>query len=144
MFDLYRDSLEDVIDSNIDDEIPDRNNSLQLSKLNAPAFWLEKAILLLSRLLGNGTGATNSKGNNSSIISLGNLSPKLPSSIVPNNLSNSLLKSNNCKLWKIKKSFMLMSGDLGDSSYNAGQSTSTLSQNFSAVNENNTDSIDNS
>lgn len=38
VFNLYRDSLEDVIDSNIDDELPSRNNHLWPSKLSAPAL----------------------------------------------------------------------------------------------------------
>ena len=38
VFDPYRDSLEDVMDSNIDDGVPGRNNSLQPSKCSAPAL----------------------------------------------------------------------------------------------------------
>ena len=98
MFDPYRDSLKDVMDSNINDGVPGRNNSLQPSKSNAPALQLERAVPRLSRLFGNDTRATSSKGNNSSIFSLGNSSPKLPPSIVPNDLSNPLLNSNNCRL----------------------------------------------
>lgn len=38
VFDPYRNSLKDVIDSNIDDRVYSRKNPLQLSKPNAPAL----------------------------------------------------------------------------------------------------------
>ena len=145
VFDPYRDSLEDVIDSDVDDGVPGRNNPLRPSKASAPALRLEKAVPLLSRLLGDGTRATSSKSNNSSTFPSGNSSPKLPPSIVPNNPSNPLLNSKYCRLWKTKKSAMLTSGRLGaDSSYNAGQCAGALSQDSLAIGENNTDGKDNS
>lgn len=45
MFDSYKNSLKDVIDSNINDEIPSKNNSLKPSKSSVLAFWSKKAIL---------------------------------------------------------------------------------------------------
>lgn len=98
VFDLYKDSLEDVINSNINDRVLSRNNFLCLSKLSIPAFWLEKVVLLLFKLFGNNTRAISSKNNNSNIFSLGNLLSKLSLIIVPNDLSNLLLKSDDCKL----------------------------------------------
>lgn len=47
VFDSYSDSLEDIIDSDIDDGIPEKNNPLQLSNSSALALRLEKALLLL-------------------------------------------------------------------------------------------------
>ena len=38
VFDSYRDSLGDGIDSDVDDEVPGRNNPLRPSKLSAPAL----------------------------------------------------------------------------------------------------------
>lgn len=93
MFDLYKDSLENIIDNNIDNKVSGRNNLLQLLKLKVTAFWLEKAILLLSRLFGNGTRITNNKSNNLNIFLLANLSLKLLISIMSHDLSNPLLKS---------------------------------------------------
>lgn len=98
IFDLYKDSLKDVIDSNIDDRIPDKNNSLQLLKPRISAFWPKKAILLLFKHFSNNTRAINSKDNNSSIFLLNNLSSKLLPSIIFHNSLNLLLKSNNCRL----------------------------------------------
>ena len=145
VFDPYRDSLEDVIDSDVDDGVPGKNNPLQPSKPSAPALQPERAIPLLSRLLGNGTRATSSKDNNSSTFLLGNSSPKLSPSIVPNDASNPLLNSDDCRLLKTKKSAMFTSGGLGaDSSYSAGQSAGALFRDSPAVSENNTNSKDNS
>lgn len=98
MFDPYRDSLEDVMDNNIDDEVASRNNFLQTSKPSMLVLWPERAISLLFELLDNSTKATSSKGNNSSIFLLRNSSSKLLSSIVPNDLLNSLLKSDDYRL----------------------------------------------
>ena len=145
VFDLYRDSLEDVINSNIDDGVPGRNNPLPPSKSSAPALWSERAVPLLSWLLGNDTRAISSKGNNSSIFPSGNSSPKLMPSIVPNDPSNLLLNSDDRRLWKTKKSAMLTSGGLGaNSSYSAGQFAGALSRDSSVVSKNNTDGKDNS
>ena len=127
VFDPYRDSLEDVMDSNVDNGVPGRNNPLRPSKPSAPALRPERAVPLLSRLLGDGTRARSSKGNNSSTFPLGNSSPKLPPSIVPNDPSNPLLNSNDCMLWKTKKSAILTSGSLGaNSNYSEGQSAGAL------------------
>lgn len=98
VFDCYRNSVENVIDNNIDNEIFGKNNLLQLTKLKPPAFSLKKAIPLLSRLFNNNTKAISSKSNNFSTFLLSNLSPILLSSIMPNDLLNSLLKSNDYKL----------------------------------------------
>lgn len=38
VFDLYKDSLEDIIDSNIDDGMLSRNNHQELSKSNVSVF----------------------------------------------------------------------------------------------------------
>ena len=38
VFDPYRDSLEDVMDSNVDKGVPGRNNPLRPSKPSAPAL----------------------------------------------------------------------------------------------------------
>lgn len=120
MFDSYGDNIEDVIDSNIDNDVSGRNNLLRLSKPSAIALQLRRDVLLLFWPFGNGTKATNSKNNNSNILSLCNLSPKLSSSIVSNDLSNLLLKYKDCRLWKIKQSAILVFEGLCDSSYNAG------------------------
>ena len=145
VFDPYRDSLEDVINSDVDDGVPGRNNPLQPSKPSTPALQPERAVPLLSWLLSDGTRTTSSKGNNSSTFPLGNLLPKLPPSIVLNDPLNSLLNSDDRRLWKTKKSAMLMSGGLGANlSYSAGQSAGALSQDSLAVSENNTDGKDNS
>lgn len=97
-FDFYRDSLEEMIDSNIDNRVSDKNNFLWQSKSNISALSLKQLVLLLSRLFGNSTMAINSKNNNSSTFLLRNLSTKLPLSIIPNDLLNLLLKSNDFKL----------------------------------------------
>lgn len=120
LFDYYRDSLKDVIDNNIDNVVSSRNNLLQLSKPSIPALQLKRAIPLLFGFFSNDTRATSSKANNSSKFSLNNSLPKLPPSIVLNNLSNLLSKSDNCRLQKIKKRAILTSKGLGDSSYGAG------------------------
>lgn len=98
MFNFYKNNLENGIDSNIDDKIPSKNNFLQPSKLNASIFQQTKAFLLLSQLFGNSTRTTNNKRNNLNIFLLGNLSLKLPSSILPNDLLNLLLNFNDRKL----------------------------------------------
>lgn len=98
VFDFYKVSLENVMDSNINNRVPSRNNSLQLSKLSVSALWLERAIPLLFWLLGDSTRVISSKNNNSSIFPSSNLSPKLPSNIVPNDSLNPLLKSDYYKL----------------------------------------------
>ena len=98
LFDLYRDSQEDVMDSNIDDWLTGRNNLLQPSKLSTPALWPERAVLLLSELLGNNNRATSSKKNNSRSLPTGNLSHRLPPSILPLDLLSTLFKSNDCRL----------------------------------------------
>lgn len=38
MLDLYKNNLEDIINSNIDNRLPSRNNDLQLLKLSASTF----------------------------------------------------------------------------------------------------------
>ena len=145
VFDLERNSLKDVIDSDVDDGVSGRSNPLRLLKPSAPALRLERVIPFLSRLLGNGTRATSSKGNNSSTFPLGNSLPKLPPSIVPNDPSNPLLNSDNCRLWKTKKSAMLTFGGLNaDSSYSAGQFADALSWDSPTVSENNIDDKNNS
>ena len=99
VFDLYRDSLEDIIDSNIDDGLPNRNNHLWPSKPSTPALQPRKAVLLLSRFFGNGSKATSSKRNNSRSLPVGmNLSPRLPSSIVPKDPFSPFLKSDDHRL----------------------------------------------
>lgn len=98
VFDFYRNSLKNVMDSNIDNEVSGRNNLLRLSKPSASALRPKRAIPILSWLLGDSTRATSSCCNNSSTFPLGNPSPKLPLSIVPNELSNLLLNSDNRKL----------------------------------------------
>lgn len=45
VFDTYRNSLKDIIDNNIDNSIPGRNNFLWLLKLNALDFQSKKAVL---------------------------------------------------------------------------------------------------
>ena len=128
VFDPYRDSLKNVMDSNVDDGVPGRNNPLQPSKPSAPALQPERAVPLLSQLLGNSTRATTSKGNNSSTFPSGNSLHKLPPSILSNDPSNPLLNSDDRRLWKTKKRPMLTSGGLGaDLSYSAGQSAGALS-----------------
>lgn len=144
MFNSYRDSLEDVMDSNINDRVPSRNNPLWLLKLSALALQLERVVPLISRLLSNSTKATKNKDKNSNTLSLGNLSLNLPPTIISYDLSNFLLNSNDCKLWKTKKSVMHMSRSLNDSTYNVGQSTDVLSLDSFAVSENNTDDKNNS
>ena len=145
VFDPYKDSLEDVMDSNVDDGVPSRNNPLRPSKPSAPALQPGRAVSLLSWLLGDGTRAISSKGNNSSTFSLGNSSPKLLPNIMLNDPSNPLLNSDDCRLWKTKKSAMLTSGGLGvDSSYSAGQFAGALSRDSFAVSENDTNGKDNS
>lgn len=48
MFDFYRDSPKNVIDIDINDRVPDKNNLLQLSKPSVLAFWQKRAVFLLS------------------------------------------------------------------------------------------------
>lgn len=98
MFDLYKDSLEDIMDSNIDNRIFGKNNFLQLLKLSILAFQSKKTILLLFLLYSNDTRSINRKDNNTSIFLLSNLSTKILPSFIFNYLLNLLLKSNNCKL----------------------------------------------
>lgn len=62
---------------------------------------------------------------------------------MPNDSSNPPLKSDDCILWKITKSAILMSEGPGDLSYSASQSAGALSWDSPAVSENNTDCIDN-
>lgn len=98
IFDIYRNNLEDVMDSNIDNTVHTKNNFLFPSKPNVSAFLTKKATLLLFRLFSNNTRVTSSKNNNLSIFLLANSSLKLPSSIMLNDSSNLLLKSNNYRL----------------------------------------------
>ena len=95
VFDLYRDSLEDVMDSNIDDRLLGENNYLRLSKPSTLILWPEKAVLLLSGLLGTGSRATSSKKNNLRLFLTDNSSSRLLPSIVPQNPLSLLLKPNN-------------------------------------------------
>lgn len=143
VFNLYRDSLEDVMDSDIDDELLGKNNNLRPSKPSTPAVWPGKAVPLLSGLLGNSSRATTSKKNTSKPLPTSNSSPRLPSSIVSQDPLSLLSKSNDCRLKKMKKSVRLASGGLVDSSYSTGQSTGTLSQGSLAVGENNAKSMAN-
>ena len=143
MFDLYRNSLKDVIDSNIDDRLPGRNNYLRPSKPSAPALWLGKAVLLLFEHLGNSRRTTSSKRNNSRLLPIGNLSSRLAPNSVPQDLLNPLLKSNDRRLWKTKKSVRLVYGDLVNSSYSTRQSASTLFQGSLAVSKNNFEGMGN-
>ena len=46
VFNLYRNILKDVMDSNINNKVFGRNNLLQLSKPSAPTLRLERAVLL--------------------------------------------------------------------------------------------------
>lgn len=72
VFNLYKDSLEDVIDNNIYDRVSGQNNLLWLSKSSELALELERTIPLLFRLFDNGTRAINGQSNDSSILLLGN------------------------------------------------------------------------
>lgn len=144
VFDLYSNSLKDVIDTNIDDGLSVKNNYLRLLKPSAQALQPGKAVLLLSGLLGNGSWAISSKRNNSKPLPRGNSSPRLPLSIVPQDLLNPLFKSNNRRLQKTKKSVKLASEGMADSSNSARQFASTLSQSSSAISENNAEGIGNS
>ena len=122
MFDLDKDNLEDVIDSNIDNRLPGRNNHLCSSKLSISALQPGKAVLLLSGLLGNSNKATSSKENNSRPLSSGNSSRRLLPSIVLQDLLSPLLKSDDRRLLKTKQSVKLVSGDLADLCDSMGQS----------------------
>lgn len=73
MLDLYKDNLEDIIDSNIDNKLPGKNNDLQLLKSSISTFWLGKIVLLLFKLFGNGSRVTSSKKNNLRLLLIGNL-----------------------------------------------------------------------
>lgn len=77
LFNLYKDSLKDMIDNNIDNRISDKNNFLLPSKPSILAFQIKKAILFLSRLFSNSNEAINNKDNNSNIFLLNNLLSKL-------------------------------------------------------------------
>lgn len=48
MFDFYKNSLESVMDSKIDNGVSGKNNLLQLLKLNILIFQSKKVVLLLS------------------------------------------------------------------------------------------------
>lgn len=85
VFIFNRDTLEDVKNSNINDNLPGKNNLLWLSKSSALVFQLKKAISLLFRLLSNNIRTTSSKANNLSIFLLDNLSPKLLPNIMLHN-----------------------------------------------------------
>lgn len=74
---------------------------------------------------------------------MGNLSPKLSPNIMPNDPSNLVLKSDDCKLLKTKKNAKLTSRGLGNSSYDVDQSVNTLFGDSLAVYENNTDNMNN-
>lgn len=87
-----------MIDSNIDDRVFGRNNPLQLSKSSILALQLKRVFPFLFWFFGNSTQAKISKYNNSNRFPLGNLLLKLPSNIIPNDLLNLLLNSNNCRL----------------------------------------------
>lgn len=65
VFNIYRDSPKEVIDSKIENGLLGSNNHLQTLKPNALAFRPEKVILLLSELHGNSSRITSSKKNNS-------------------------------------------------------------------------------
>lgn len=95
VFDSYKDNLEDMIDNNIDNRVPSKNNFLWPLKLSAPAFQLKRAILPLFWLFGNTSSATSSKSNNSNIFLLENLLSKLLLSIMLYDPLNLLLNSNN-------------------------------------------------
>lgn len=82
VFDFYKDNLEDVIDSNIDDRLFSRNNYLQLLKPSTSVFPLEKAVLLLSEFPSNNSRVINSKQNNSKLLLTNNLSLRLLLNIV--------------------------------------------------------------
>lgn len=58
--------------------------------------------------LSQSTRATRNKNNNSSILSLGKLSSKLPPSILPNNPSNYVLNSDNRRLYQSKKTSFIL------------------------------------
>lgn len=82
MFDPYRDSLEDVIVSNIDDGLPSRNNYLWSSKPSALALQSGKTVLLLFELFCNGSKAICSKGINLKQLPTGNSALRLLLNIV--------------------------------------------------------------
>lgn len=107
-------------------------------------FQLKKTIQLLSKLFNNTNRKIDNSNNNSNIFLLSNLLSKLPANIISYNPSNPLLKSNNQKLCKIKKSTMFTLRDLSDLSYNINESASVLSQKFFIISEKIIDDIDNS
>lgn len=82
VFNPYKNNLEFIINSNIDDRLSNKDNYSQPSKLNAPAFWLGKAVLLLYELFGNSNRATSSNKNNSKLLPISNLSLGLPPGIM--------------------------------------------------------------
>lgn len=47
VFNCYKNSLDKLINSNIDYRIPGRNNLLQLLKLRPLAFWLNRDLSIL-------------------------------------------------------------------------------------------------
>ena len=132
----YRNSLENVIDSDINDELTDKYNHPWMSKLSAPALWSRKAVLVLFELLGNNSKTTSSKMNKLRPLAINNLSPKLPPSIILQDLLSPLLKSNDCRLSKTKNSVRLASEGLADLSYSARQSADTLFWGYLAISTN--------
>lgn len=94
----FRDSLEDGIDSIINNRVSSRNNLLYPLKLSISVFWLKRTVLFLSRFLDHGTRIISNKDNNLSIFSFDNLPLNILSNIMPHNLLNYLLKFNNYRL----------------------------------------------
>ena len=98
VFDPYKNNLEDIMDSNIDDGLSGKNNYLRPSKPTVPALRPRKAVPLLSGLLGNSSRVTSSKKNNLRPLPTSNSLSKLPPSMVPQDPLSPLLKFNDREL----------------------------------------------
>ena len=140
--DPYKNSLNNVLDSNIDDIVAstiDINLCPLRQKMLATQPGTFFDVPLPSGLF---SGAASGGDKNSSLSAKRNLSPTLPPNIVPRELSNPLFRpfGKYCKLKKGKPKAALMSWGLRDMGYITDQSGSQGASSLSKSNVNDMES----
>ena len=90
--DLYKDSLDNVVDSNIDDRVASTTNTNPYPLMPIISATQPKTPFDILLPLGLFCETASSRDKNSSLSAKGSSSPTLSPSIVPRKLSNPLLK----------------------------------------------------
>ena len=139
----YKDNLDNVLDSNIDDIVASTTNINPCPLRRITLATQLRMLFDVPLPLGLFSEAASDGNKNSNFCAKRSLSSTLPPSIMSREPSNSLLRPSNnySKLKKRKPRAELMSWGLGDSGYITDQSGF---QGASAVSKNNTDDTESS